>query len=605
VQISEALKNKIGLLPDKSGVYIMRNAGGHIIYIGKAAVLKNRVRQYFFNTQKNQKVAAMVEAVADFDYVITLSEKDALSLEANLVRKHKPHYNILLKDDRHSPYIRIDTNQRFPGLEIVRKIRRGDKAKYFGPFFFGLRAGEIIEIIKSAYKIRACGKLQKGRECLNYHISLCLAPCGGRISEEDYRVAVDKAVAFLSGKDGDAEKIITDKMNSAVENEEFERAITYRDRLSMLKKLRERNLSEFKGGDLDAVSFITDGDYGAISVVIVRGGKLMGAKNYPLFSGEILSGETFSQFLTQYYSDPNTLIPPEILTDTEFDKAALEEYLYSLSGRKTAVAFPKIGAKKKLLTMAEENARNTLVNSMEKETRERGFTQGACEGLSDLLGLGYLKRIECYDISHVSGTEQVASGVVFTDGRPDKKEYRRYNIKSVPGADDFKSLAEVISRRLNRAKIGDASFGLMPDLIVIDGGKGQLSYAHAAMREAGYDIPMISLAEKNEEIFTLNGGGPIVLKKESFVLKLLQRIRDEAHRFAVTFHRNTRIKKRIGSDLEDIRGVGPKKRQILMKSFKSAAAVKAADYDTLRAVEGIDEATARRIYEHFNEKAQI
>ncbi len=605
MQISEALKNKIELLPVKSGVYIMLDKNGHIIYIGKALVLKNRVKQYFFNTQKNQKVAAMVEAVKDFDYIITLTEKDALSLEANLIRKHKPRYNIMLKDDRHSPYIRIDTSQKFPGIEIVRRIRR-DKNRYFGPFFFGIRVKDIVEVIKSAYKVRCCGKLKKGRECLNYHISLCLAPCTGKVSETEYRAAIDKVIAFLSGKDRDAEKIIEEKMEKAVKAEEFERAIKYRDQLNMLKKLRERNLYELANSkDLDAVSFVTDGDYGAISVVIVRGGKLMGAKNYPLFGGEILSDEAFTQFLTQYYGDSNTLIPPEIVLDRELDVSALEEYLYSLSGKSVSVSFPKIGAKKKLLMMAEENARNALINSIEKEEREREFTEGAVNGLSELLGYGYLKRIECYDISHLSGMEQVASGVVFTDGRPDKKEYRRYNIKTVTGADDFKSLAEVIKRRLERASGGDAAFNILPDLIVIDGGKGQLSNAYAAMIGAGYDIPMISLAEKNEEIFTLNNSEPIVLKKESFVLKLLQRIRDEAHRFAITFHKNTRIKKRIRSNLEDIKGVGPKKRQILLKAFSSPANIKAADFDTLRAVEGIDEALARRIYEHFRKDDEV
>jgi len=637
MELSEKLLEKLKNLPEKPGVYIMRGAAGEIIYIGKAAVLKNRVRQYFFNTQKDEKVRAMASSVADFDYIITLSEKDALSLEANLVRKHKPRYNILLKDDRHNPYIRIDLKQKFPCIEVTRRIK-SDGARYFGPYFFGVRVAEVIDVLKSAYRVRCCPKsfFSKKRECLNYHIKLCLAPCQNRVSESEYRQTVDKAVAFLSGKDSDAERLITEKMAAAAENEEFERAIRYRKQLAMLKKLKDRVLSELRDNrDLDAVSFVFDGSYGAAAVVIVRGGKLMGALKFGLDGASLFGSDGVSQFLTQYYAGQNATVPPEILLETEFEKGALEEYLYSISGKKTAVVFPKIGIKKKILGMAEENARDELEKSLDRRQRDYELCEGANERLKELLGLDTLRRIECYDISHLSGTDQVASGVAFINGRAEKSEYRRYKIKTVAGADDYKCLAEVISRRLGKI-MADGGWRMvngdqdkkkssaphpsllisnskstahhspstirhppiMPDLIVIDGGKGQLNSAHAAMQTAGAEIPMISLAERDEEIFTLGSPEPIRLKKDNFALKLLQRIRDEAHRFAVTYHRSLRAKK-IGSVLEQIRGIGSKKRQILLKAFSSVRAIETADIETLAAVEGIDRKTAEAVAAFF------
>ena len=597
---SEKLIEKLKDLPDKSGVYIMRDTFGHIIYIGKAVILKNRVRQYFFNTQKDEKVRAMVSCIADFDYIITLSEKDALSLEANLVRKHKPHYNILLKDDRHNPYIRIDLKQKFPNIEVTRKIKN-DGARYFGPYFFGVRVQEIIDVIKSAYRVRCCPKnlFANKRACLNHHIRLCLAPCCGNVTEEEYRMAVDKVVAFLSGKDSDAEHIIGEKMAAAVEAEEFERAIRYRDQLAMLKKLKDRVLSELRDNrDLDAVSFVSDGAYGAVGVVVVRGGKLMGALKFSIEGAYLSESDGITQFLTQYYAGQNVTIPPEILLEEVFDASALEEYLYSLSGEKIEISFPQKGIKKKIVKMAEENARDYLVKSLDRVKRDYELCEGANERLKAILGLPNLHRIECYDISHISGTNQVASGVVFFDGRAHKTEYRRYKIKTVEGSDDFKSLAEVISRRLERAKSGDEKFAVLPDLMVIDGGKGQLSHAYASMLEKGVDIPMISLAKREEEIFTVGSSIPIILKKDSFPLKLLQRIRDEAHRFAISYHRNLRAKS-VGSVLEQIQGIGPKKRQILLKAFSSVRGIEAADIETIAAVEGIDRRTAEAVAQFF------
>jgi len=631
VEFTQTLLDKSKDLPDKPGVYIMRDAGGEIIYIGKAAVLKNRVRQYFCNTQKDEKVRAMVGNVAHFDYVITLSEKDALSLEANLVRKYKPRYNILLKDDRHNPYIRIDLKQKFPRIEITRRIKN-DGARYFGPFFFGVRVGEVVDVVKTAYRVRCCERVlsRKRRECLNYHINLCLAPCQNKVSEQEYRNAVLRAVAFLSGKDGDAEKLVTEKMAAAAENEEFERAIRYRKQLEMLRTLKSRVLSELRDNrDLDAVSFMFDGDRGAAAIVIVRGGKLMGALKFNLDGASVFGSDGATQFLTQYYAGSNVTVPPEILLESAFDTDPLCEYLHSLTGHKVIVLFPKIGIKKKILSMAEENVRDFLEKSLDSSRRDYEMCEGAEERLRELLGLKSLRRIECYDISHLSGTDQVASGVVFVGGRPAKPEYRRYKIKTVTGADDYRSLAEVIGRRLRAADGGGrtvdrkekkeffsdrliaspplpadyspSAVPTLPDLIVIDGGKGQLHSAYAEMCAIGFEIPMIALAERDEEIFTLASPEPIRLKRDDFALRLLQRVRDEAHRFAVNYNRTLRTRK-IDSVLEKIPGVGPKKRQILLKVFSSVRAIGATDVETLSAVEGIDRKTAEAVVSFFREK---
>ncbi len=578
----------------------MRDSGGNIIYIGKAVVLKNRVKQYFSNSKKEPKVQAMVDNIADFEYIITLSEKDAFSLEANLIRKHKPKYNILLKDDKSSPYLKINTSLDYPNIEITRKVKK-DGAKYFGPYFNGIYAKDVLEIIKSAYKLRACpkGYYSNKRECLNYHINLCYAPCRARITKEEYAEVVKKVVAFLSGREDTAERLITEKMEQAVENEEFERAIGYRDQLAMLKKLKERNLSDLGGfTDIDSFAYVTDSRRSVISVSIVRSGKMMGVKNFSVSDAELSESDALGGFISQYYRG-GTDLPQAICLKTEFDASALGEYLYSLSGRSVQILFPKTGMKKKLVAMAEENALDYLEKSVEKTERELDMTVRAAEDLAKILGLKSLRRMECYDISNISGVDKVASGVVFINGAPSKSDYRRYKIKTVEGSNDFACMAEVIGRRLNRASAGDGKFDDMPDLIVIDGGKGQLGAAHESMVKAGYDIPMIGLAKREEEVFLPGQSEPLILSKKSNPLKLLQRIRDESHRFAITYHRNLRAK-RYGSSLDKINGVGPKKRKILIEHFERIDDIKNASVETLESISGIDKRTARAVYDYFH-----
>lgn len=597
---SKLLEEKIKNLPENSGVYIMRDAGGNIIYVGKAVVLKNRVRQYFHSSVKPAKVQAMVDNIADFDYIITLTEKDALALEANLIRRYKPHYNILLKDDKHSPYIRIDMREDYPAIEVTRKIRR-DGARYFGPFFGGVRVYDIVDIIRAAYRVRTCPKRlsRRDRACLDYHLGLCSGPCMGYITKEDYRAGINKVVRFLSGYDDSAEKLLESRMQAAVDGEQFERAITYRDRLGMLKMLRERTVANLGSvTDIDAFAYAGSGEYGVISVAIVRANKLMGVKNYPITDASLTTAEMYSAFLRQYYAISG--LPQEICFEETFDFSEIEEYLSSLTAKVPAISVPKRGARARIVKTARGNASDYLVKSVEKNRREEAMTLGAVRQLEKILGIPSARRIECYDISNISGVDKVASQAVCIDGKPSPSDYRKYMIKTVEGSDDFRCMEEVIRRRLTRAEM-DEKFSYLPDLIVIDGGKGQLSFAYGAMRSLGYDIPMVGLAKREEEIFTPHSPDPIVLSRDNYALRLLQRVRDEAHRFAITYHRRLRSR-RYFSELDDIPGVGPKRRGVLLAAFPSYADLTSADEETIAAVEGIDRATAHNVWEYFRSK---
>lgn len=588
------LKEKLNGLPDKPGVYIMYDKKGTVIYVGKAVILSRRVRQYFNNSPKQAKVAAMVASVETFEYIITLSEKDALSLEANLIRKYKPYYNILLKDDKASPYIRIDHRQDFPTIEVTRRLKK-DGAKYFGPYMNGIRVWDIVAIIRSCYAIRTCKKSMPKKICLNYHLGLCSGPCESRVTKEQYSAQLEKVYAFLGGKEDSAYKIIEKKMMDAAAMEQFEAAIGYRNQLEMLNLLKKRNIADLgKVVDIDAFSYSFSGFYGAASVNIIRGGKMMGVRNYTISDASLDEHETLLSFIGQYYSG-SVDIPDEVcLPFVAHDGFA--QYLSMLKGSSVEVVCPQKGAKKRLVDMAEKNSADFLEKSVETEKHRHDTTVGASERLREILGLDVLHRMECYDISHVSGTDKVASGVVFVDGAPSRSDYRRYKIKTVEGSDDFACMSEVVSRRITRGKDENN----LPDLIVIDGGKGQLSSSMDAMRSKGVNIPMVSLAERDEEIFVPQKKDPIVLAKDDYALRLLQRIRDEAHRFAITYHRNLRAKRMVKS-YESIAGVGEVRRKLLQKHF-SPEELKNATVEDIVAV-GIDKRTAQNIVEHFKNKA--
>lgn len=538
------IKEKLKNLPKTSGVYIMKDIHGQIIYIGKAKNLKNRVSQYFMKTQKQFKVQAMVEKIADFDYFLTPTEIDALALESNLIKKHQPFYNILLKDGKAFPYIKIDTKSDFPKVEVVRRIKN-DGAKYFGPYISGINVYEIIDLINYVFPVRKCNlkltSTQK-RECLNYSLGLCSAPCTKRVDRETYGKYISEIVDFLNGNDNLIEQKLHEKMQKQIEAENFENAIETREKLKMVEKLKSKSVASLpKDIALDAFSLVNNPNGDAICVLNVRSGKVLGINCYYAPDGAD-NENALSAFIVQYYNQ-NISPPKEILTSVDL---ADFEQIAKILDKNVNIHSPQKGIKKKIVEMATSNATEFLFKKSSLEERKRTNTLVALENLKTSLNLSKLpNRMECYDISHLFGEESVGSMVVFENGLPKKKDYRKFKIKTVEGIDDFASMKEVLSRRLKRLKTEENSFKNAPDLIVIDGGKGQLKYALEALKENNFSCDIISLAEKFEEVFLPNNSTPVMLRRGSPELTMLQRLRDEAHRFAITFHKNRRDKKTL------------------------------------------------------------
>lgn len=597
------------MLPEDPGVYVMLDADGNVIYVGKAKVLKNRVKQYFYSNKKPEKVAAMVSNIADFYYIITTSEIDALSLENNLIKKYKPHYNILLKDDKTYPYIKVNLKDKFPAFSVTRKIRR-DGAKYFGPFMGGVNAKDTLEIINTAFIVRTCDvKIDPDKprkECLEYHIGRCLAPCAGLVDEKTYAERVRGAVDFLSGADEDVEKLLTEKMTKFAGLEEFELALSYRDKLKMLEKIKLKRITALnKFVDMDIIGVADNGLYAAVNALFVRGGRMQGGKSFSLEDASDGDGERIRGFITGYYTK-GAEIPDEILVCSEIeDAAAVEEYLKTTYGKSVRISVPQKGVKKQLVDMAKKNAEDYLEKEIDKIKHKDDMTVEACRRLKEILSLKrYPRRMECYDISHISGVDKVGSMVVFVDGEPDKDSYRRFRIKTVEGNNDFACLKEVLKRRLDKLKSDEKDKFPRPDLIIIDGGKGQLSSVKAVFDEEGCDIDLISLAKREEEIFTIYSNEPVVLSHRDYCLKTLQRIRDEAHRFAITYHRQTHVRRNLASELKEIDGIGDKKRKALVDKFGGIENIKRASEDELAETEGIGKALAKTIKEYFNDNEE-
>ena len=607
--MNEKLALKISMLPEDPGVYVMLDADGNVIYVGKAKVLKNRVKQYFYSNKKPEKVAAMVSNIADFYYIITTSEIDALSLENNLIKKYKPHYNILLKDDKTYPYIKVNLKDKFPAFSVTRKIRR-DGAKYFGPFMGGVNAKDTLEIINTAFIVRTCDvKIDPDKprkECLEYHIGRCLAPCAGLVNEKTYAERVRGAVDFLSGADEDVEKLLTEKMTKFAGLEEFELALSYRDKLKMLEKIKLKRITALnKFVDMDIIGVADNGLYAAVNALFVRGGRMQGGKSFSLEDASDGDGERIRGFITGYYTK-GAEIPDEILVCSEIeDAAAVEEYLKTTYGKSVRISVPQKGVKKQLVDMAKKNAEDYLEKEIDKIKHKDDMTVEACRRLKEILSLKrYPRRMECYDISHISGVDKVGSMVVFVDGEPDKDSYRRFRIKTVEGNNDFACLKEVLKRRLDKLKSDEKDKFPRPDLIIIDGGKGQLSSVKAVFDEEGCDIDLISLAKREEEIFTIYSNEPVVLSHRDYCLKTLQRIRDEAHRFAITYHRQTHVRRNLASELKEIDGIGDKKRKALVDKFGGIENIKRASEDELAETEGIGKALAKTIKEYFNDNEE-
>lgn len=597
--MNDKIKQKLKTLTTKPGVYVMRDKDGEIIYIGKAKNLKNRVSQYFRNSPKQAKVQAMVDHVDDFDYFIAMSEVDALGLESNLIHKYKPFYNILLKDGKAFPYIKIDMREPFPRLEIVRRIKKRDGERYFGPYISGIDPKEILKTVSMAFKVRTCKMkidetTRAKRECLNYSLGLCLAPCTGRTTKEEYGQEIKKVIRFLSGNDDEIEKILQEKMEIASNLENFERAIELRESLKMVAKLKERVVANLpKDVNKDIFAYHTDGLSGVVTVMVVRGGKVLGIVNFEQNDAEIEESSTLFNFIYQYYQ--NMLTPNEIIVSHEIDEQLLKESL----GKNAKIISNPHGINLTLLKMAKENAQEHLEKHIAREKSLYNNSIGAMQVLQERLHLKSLpKRIECYDISHISGTNKVASMVVFINGQASKKDYRKFKIKTVEGNNDFECLKETLSRRLQRYvdKNGE-SFREKPDLLVIDGGKGQLSSCYEILRsfKLENEIEIISLAKRFEEIYTVNSNLPTILKYGSAELKLLQRVRDEAHRFAITFHRQIRTKSQTHTALEDIKGLGTIKINALLTAFGTTENIKNASIEELCLVKGITPALATKI----------
>lgn len=599
MKLNDFALQKLGSLTTEPGVYVMRNASGQVIYVGKAKNIKKRVSQYFNSGKKLFKVQAMVDKIADFDFFITLSELDALALESNLIKKWQPFYNILLKDGKNNPYIRIDLKNPFPKLEVVRKVKN-DGARYFGPYFAGINVWEIMEVVHSAFTLRTCNlnmHKQHKRACLEFFLGRCPAPCIGRISQEDYKLIVADAIDFLSGNDTLIAKKLEEKMALAAENENYEQALVLRERIKMLEKMKSKVVAQLpRDISLDVFGIETNALSTAICVLSVRGGKILGIQNYNMLDASIENAEALSSFVLQFY-ERNPVPAQVVVGEANFDTQTVGAFLATRAERKVDVHVAKAGAKKMLVSLAHKNAREHIEKSITKEKSKWAKTIGALERLQEVLNLPELpQRIECFDISNTSGVLKVASMVVLENGEPKRKDYRKFKIESFDGPNDFASLAEAVRRRLNNLNSTKESFMAKPNLILIDGGKGQLSAAYAELKASGVNgISMASLAKQFEEVFVPNQSLPIMLKRGSVELALLQKIRDEAHRFAITFHRNLRDKQMLASPLDGITGIGPAKKQALIKAFGTHQKVFEASKDELLTVKGITPALADAI----------
>ncbi len=600
----DVIREKLKLLPDSPGVYIMLDKYGNVIYVGKARVLKNRVRQYFHNSPKPEKVMKMVTNVADFNYIITATEIDALALENNLIKKYKPKYNILLKDDKTYPYIKVDMRQEFPNFTVTRKIRK-DGCKYFGPFMGGISYRDVLECCQLLFSVRLCTTaigVKPKRECLNYHIGKCLAPCAHKVTKEQYSESVKNALNFLEGNYAGAREILTEKMLAAAENEAFELALDYKEKLSMLSKLEAKRITSInKPIDADIVAYAGNGLYSAVNLLITRKGIMQGGTSFALDDAHGDDAEALTSFITQYYTVHEP--PPEIIAESYCEKEVLEQFFKEKLFKNVTVTLAKQGIKARLLEMAKANAEDYLEKSVDRIKHKDDMTVNACKKLQEKLGLSrYPRRMECYDISDVSGVDKVGSMVVFIDGEAEKNSYRRFRIKTVEGADDFASLKEVLSRRLAKLGTEEEDRFPKPDLIVIDGGKGQLSSVKLIFDELKVeDIDLISIAKQEEEIFTLNSSESIKIPRSDYSLQLVQRIRDEAHRFAVTYFRNLHSKNSLSSILDGIDGVGKQKKIALMKKFSNIEKIMTASLNELAECEGIGPVLAAKIQAYLKE----
>ena len=596
--IEEELKK----LPSKPGVYLMHDDKDAIIYVGKAISLKNRVRQYFQSSRnKGVKIEQMVTHIARFEYIITDSELEALVLECNLIKEHRPKYNTMLMDDKTYPFIKVTVQEDFPRVLFARQMYK-DKAKYYGPYTSAGSVKDTIDLIHKLYGIRTCNKqlpkMQgKERPCLNYHIHQCPAPCQGYISKEEYAKSVKKVLTFLNGDYTPILKELEEKMLEASEEMEFEKAIEYRELLNSVTKIAQKQkITSSDMEDKDVIAMSVDQHDAVVQVFFIRDGRLIGRDHFCL---RIANGdsrpEVLSAFIKQFYAG-TPYIPREIMLQYEIEDAALiEEWLSGRKGQKVHIQVPKKGQKEKLVELAKKNADMVLMQDRERIRREEGRTIGAMKEIANLLNLPKLERVEAYDISNISGFQTVGSMVVFEKGRPKRSDYRKFRIRGVQGVDDYASMEEVLTRRLSH-------YENYPDLIMMDGGRGQVNIALKVMQQLNIEVPVCGMVKDDKHrtrgIYFHNIELPVDRDSEAF--RLVTRIQDEAHRFAIEYHRSLRSKEQVHSVLDDIPGIGPARRKALMKSFQTLEDIKSATEEELAEVEGMNSRSARQVFEFFH-----
>lgn len=597
-QVAKAeLAAQVALLPDKPGVYLMRDQAGKIIYVGKAVNLKNRVRSYFQQRGLSAKTEALVARIASFETIVTATEMEALILECNLIKKHRPRYNISLRDDKTYPFIKVTLNEAFPRVYATRRLEK-DGAKYYGPYASAGAMHETIALLKKLFPLRSCRSMDAQRPCLEYHIKRCLAPCAGLVDQESYLAMVRTVCLFLEGRSADVEKDLKRRMLAASEDLKFELAGRLRDQLAAVRQVMEKQNIVTGAGDQDVLGLARLGGQSCVQVFFVRSGKMVGRDRFMLSGGDNeTDGDILAAFVKQYYHEA-AFIAREILTPVVLPESELlASWLSERKGGAVHLLTPQRGSKRDLVQLAADNAVEYLRQRNERDAVKHGKSTAAMEELAQRLSLARLpKRIECFDISHIQGAETVASMVVFTGGEPDKAEYRRFKLRTVEGSpDDFASMQEVTLRRYREAAEP------LPDLIVIDGGKGQLSSALEVIRGVGLsDIPVIGLAKEFEHIFRENISEPLILPRHSEALRLIQQIRDEAHRFAVTYHRKLRAKRNLVSVLDHIKGIGAKRRQALWKHFGALEKMRAASVEDLAAAPGMNVTAATAVWQLFH-----
>ena len=610
--IQEELKK----LPGKPGVYLMHDEKDAIIYVGKAISLKTRVRQYFQSSRnKGAKIEQMVTHISRFEYIVTDSELEALVLECNLIKEHRPKYNTMLMDDKSYPFIKVTVNEPFPRVMLARQMKK-DKAKYFGPYTSAGAVKDTIELIRKLYHIRSCNRslpkdIGKERPCLNYHIHQCQAPCQGYISQEEYRKSIDEVVRFLNGHYDLVLKELEEKMMAASDSLEFEKAIEYRELLTSVQKVAQKQkITDTAGDDRDIIAMASEGEDAVVQVFFIRSGRLIGRDHFYLKSAENdTEGEILSSFIKQFYAG-TPYIPAELMLPEEIeDQDIIEEWLTARRERRVHLRIPKKGTKEKLVELAQKNAQMVLKNDRERLKREEGRTIGAVKELEKILGLKGIIRMEAYDISNTNGFDSVGSMVVYEHGKPKRNDYRKFKIKTVQGPDDYASMNEVLTRRFGHGlreqqeESETGGFQIFPNLIMMDGGRGQVNIALEVLEKLHLHIPVCGMVKDDNHrtrgLYFNNTELPIDRNSECF--RLITRIQDEAHRFAITFHRQLRSKGQVHSVLDDIPGVGPARRKDLMRCFENIDAIRNATVEELKELPSMNEKSAQEVYKFFHQ----